>query len=321
MAGYSIPIKPHLSDSLRAEIGFQIETINFGFKNEDGAFIALEITDDYFHRIYDDHDIWTPDSDYKLRVNGSVRIEDSDKIFGCRGIAPSAAKVGVGIRWGSNQSRRRGTIPVTVIDKESTPGLYKFDYLFDAKTLRGVVDFSAILYIYSPGIPFPEESYLANREGEIIGETEVFKLSVDGNTPDINIVWDELHPDNPLWWINCEVRNPFQDAFDEKALTICLNSHHKAAKFLDKNHRNFVEPFFAEVMASAMTLFFEKIRSSEVENLKDILSGEYDEGRELTEGSIADNIIHFQNDLDIQFDTPELTAKSIRKLLDSQLFK
>lgn len=322
MSGISISIRPHLSESMKETIGLISPEPKFGYEDLNGEYIELETSDEFFHSLYDGHGIWTPDSDTDLIISGQVLLHDTSILFGPEGIAPFNSKIGIGIRWCSNQSRKRGTIPVTVITKENCLETFSYDYRFPQKYLRGLVEFSTIFYIACPGTPGEDEINLANTQGEIIGETLPYKLSIDGTTPDINIVWDEDHPTNPLWWILGVTSNPLEDPFDANALTIYLNKLHPSAKYINKDdRRNYCAPFFLEVISNAMCLFFEKLRAQEGENLGHILNEEFDEGQKPVQGTIADNVLKFRDQLGLDLGTPESTAIAVRLFVEHKLSK
>ena len=312
MSAITLSLRPSLTDELMDVCGLVFDEPHFSYIKNNEEPVSIELTPGFFHAIKDRE--YDPDMDYRLMISGDISIANPSLLFGAQGIVPLNSTIGLVIRWASNQSRKRGNIFVGDIVCDSGPQKLHYEHVFPSRFFRGVVDFSLILYVKKSGTLSTGEYKLYNNVGETIGETEKFKLMIDGNSPDLNIITVEK-PNEPLWWISSETVDPFSDYFDAKALTIYINLKHKDSKYINKNSRSYVASLLDEIIASAMTLFVNNLRSSHT-NIKWENLTCTDDHEPALPGSIMENLKNFHDELGMDFSNPIETAKSFRKFLD-----
>lgn len=326
MATY-IPSIPTLTADLEEKIGFNFPDPIFFYIDIDEEGVSqeyqLSATDKYFHSLYDERAIWTPESKYGLRVKGKLTIENTAHLFGVNGIAPSNSTISIGLRWTSSQSRRRGTKHIQDIQISNAQTEFEYELSFPSNQLRGIVGFSIVLYLKESCVTVKEEEFLANTQGAIIGESEQYKLMLDGSEPDLAIEYTDKEEDKekPLWFVTMSCQDPIEMPFDAKALTIWINKRHPDFKFVDQqNTRHFNPALLREIISNALILFVNSLRSEPDADhvLEKILNDDTDTPMP---GSIAQTIIHFNKDLDMDFKNPMTTAMSIKNFIDNKLKK
>lgn len=318
---------PTLTEKLREISGFYFEDPVFSYEAtiEDGEpqEFKLSTSDKYFHTLYDNRAVWTPDSQYGLIVAGHLKIDNTGILFGSEGIAPSNSTISIGLRWTSGQSRKRGTKFIQDIQIDNTQKDFEYNFKFPANLLRGVVDFSIVLYLKETYTPLSGEEHLAHIQGTVIGESNQYRIMLDGSEPDLSIQFTDREEDKnkSLWFLTMNCQNPLEMPFDSKALTIWINKRHPDFKFIDQqNRKNYCPAMLREVISNALSLFVNSLRSETDSgcDLMAIIEGKTDPP---LPNSIGQTMIHFTKDLEMDFSNPLLTSISIKTFIDKNLSK
>lgn len=319
MATRHISTFPILSEYLAEKAGFLFLDPSFYYEYENEKYELTDSdNDEFFHCLIDKKGIWSPEGNFNLIIEGSVQIKDRSILFGENGIAPASSTIGLALKLSSNQSRRCKSFPFAYFTKNSDTEDFSFTQTFKPGKLRGQVSFSVELFINTSGTPDSVESHLANTVGTIIGSSSPFIVKLDGNNSGINII-EVDKPDEPLWIPVFSSDDPLTNALDAKAFTIELNQAHPSFKFINnKDKTHFNASLYREIIASAMTLFINNLRTSEDGDIiSKIINNELDDTP--VPGSVAEQIIKFKDELGLDLSTPSTTAVSIRKFIDNGL--
>lgn len=283
-------------------------TCNFSYIHESQRLpLEVEENGDTFHTLKDQRVDWSLDED-------TLVIEREVTIYGCSciyegGNTPlvcSGAEIGVAVVWTSAESNRRGVFNLGTLDKYS----YKNTFCLHGELfqLRGIVEFTTILYLKKSGTPKSNENHFANIEGTVLGELDKYIIKLDG-TGSMFPIYIENNPGAPLWNVSSNWDDPSYDLFSE-SVRINLNCAHKQYKFIDKDDKNFIPHLLAEIIASALAVVVEELRMEDKS---------FNCFTDFREGSVAAAIYYFSNTLEIELSSPSRTSLSLRSYLESRI--
>lgn len=305
---------PSLTDELLKKIRFQKQKYSFFYTDEDGKeHVLIDEPVEAYSSVYcikDDDGIWTPDG-YNLGFKRRYCLRTFQCLFGEAGIACRDAKLGLAIVWTSSESRQRGVISAGTFAMEDKILDIEVEKIFERGELRGEVDFTTVLYLAQNGHPSENEKHFANTSGYILGELEKYTIKLDGNNS-VFPVFEVSEPGQPLWYVKCEWIDPTEDSFAD-CVSVNLNTAHRNYKYIDRARKTFMASFLAEIMASAIGIIIEKVRSQ---------TGYWDQimdNDDLVEGSVGQAIFYFADTLEWDLSSPESVSLCARKFFDQRI--
>lgn len=319
----NILLYPSLTEELSKKIRFQKKKYEFFYENREGE--EHELIDEPAEMspsiciIKDEKGVWTQD-DYNLGFRRSYCLRTYKCLFGPNGIASVNTKLGLAIIWTSADSKQRGVIPIcefgvdaktleragdnTIIDAD-------VEYTFQKAQLRGEVTLSTVVYVAKVGRINEGEEHLANHNGYILGELDSFIIKLDG-TGSMFPVFEVMEKGQPLWYVKCDWIDPTIDSFSDY-VSINLNKAHKNYKFIDQSQKTFNSQLLVEIIASAISIIVEKVRS-ESAYWEQILNNE-----SLERGSVGQVIYYFAETLEWDLSSPETVSLCARKFFDQRM--
>ncbi|MEG0720149.1 MAG: hypothetical protein RR446_00045 [Lachnospiraceae bacterium] len=304
---------PVINDELLGKLRYQTSPYELYYIRNDQEYIlrAEEVESSItVHKVIDDEGIWSPD-DYSLCLRRRYSIRTYQCLFGENGIACKNATLGLALMWTSSDSKQRGVIPIGDIENSSRDLEFLLNREFAEAQLRGIVEFSTVIYLKSAGTPLWDEGHLANDYGCLLGELDKFIIKLDGDGS-VFPMYEINEPGQPLWYVKCEWDDPTYDQFSE-SVSININTAHKSYKYLDKTKRTFDDQLLKEIMSSALILIITKLK--EQNNYWDATTT----GEELQRGSVSEAIYYFINSLEWDVSSPEGMSLSIRKFFDQRM--
>ncbi len=308
-----ISLFPTIKNSLFNKIRYQPSEYSFYYTRnyEKFSLYSEEIDGNVsIHKIVDNDGIWTPD-DYNLCFKRKYSLRTYQYLFGENGVACKNAVLGLAIVWTSADSKQRGVIEIGEIRNSNDELELELDYEFSKAQLRGIVEFTTIVYIKKTGISSSNEKHLANTCGYILGRFDNYIIKLDG-MGSVFPVYETSEPNKPLWYIKCEWEDPTDEQFIE-SVSLYINTAHKNYKYLDKKKRTFDEQLLKEIMSSALLIIITKIK--EQENFWDATVN----GEDLQKGSVSEAVNYFINTLGWDVSSLESTSTSIRKFFDQRM--
>lgn len=310
----NILLFPSLSKELIARIRFQKSKFSFFYTDRDGE--EYELVDEpaeatsSLYCIKDENGKWTQD-DYNLCFRRKYCLRTFQCLFGETGIACKNAKLGLAIQWTSKDSRQRGVVRIGEFGIEDQILESEAEKCFSKAQLRGEVNFSTILYISKAGMPLDNEKHLANKNGYVLGELDSYTIKLDGTSSTFPI-YERAEPGQPLWYVKCDWDDPTVDSFSD-CVSINLNTVHKNYPYIDRSQKSYNSQLLVEIMASAITLIVEKLRSESV------FWEQITQGDNLEQGSVGQAIYYFQETLEWDLSSPEMVSLCARKFFDQRM--
>ncbi len=263
--------------------------------------------------ISDDNGYWNPD-EYDLYFEWLITYKNACWLYNSElweyACACSSAIIGVALSWYSSDSKRRYTKPIDILINDNALHSIKCEEHFNIAELRGEVGFSIILYIKEAGSPKEDELHLANTPGTVLGEIDSITLSLDGNGSYFTI-YEVSRPGQPLWDVEYIMDDPSTDLFSE-CVSICLNKAHKKFPLVQRGNGLFCQQMLNEIMANAMAIVIEMVRSHEKDDNFDCLSN-------VEEGSVAQALLYFKDKLLWDFSTPITVSHSARLYIEKNI--
>ncbi len=309
----NIPLFPTISDEMLGKISYKATSYEFYYTDNDKEFLlrSEEIEKNIMmHKIIDDNGIWSID-DFNFCIKRSYSLSKCSCLFGENGIACKDAVLGIALVWTSSDSKQRGVIPIGDIENSQKDIDLILKYEFSKAQLRGLIEFTTVIYIKNTGKPSLEEEHLANTYGYVLGELDKFIIKLDGEGS-VFPIYEVSDPLQPLWYVKCEWDDPTYEKFSD-CVSININRAHKNYKFLDKTKKTFNEQLLKEVMSSAIILIITKLKEERI--YWDATINGYD----LNSGSVSAAIYYFINTLEWDVSKPENMSMSIRNFFDQRM--
>lgn len=249
-------------------------------------------------------------SEKGMGMSGSITIGFSSVLFGNSGIVNTDAEIGVALEWQSKQSLKRHIIPISVITYQTRNNVnIPFELYFNKEDFFGEIDLSIIIFLKKTSVtPLKGEATIV---GTVLGELIGFTVILDGlgSTFPIVIV-DE--PNKPLWNIIFNYSEPLLEPFNIEYITIYINKSHNGFKHLHSPKSNLDKLLYVEFLASVLQLIIQNVMESPYWN-------SIKSGIDFEEESIGEVIYYFITTFNLDLDTPEKMAYSIRLFLDQKV--
>lgn len=309
----NVLLYPSLNDELMKRVRFQNKKFVFFYTDKDEMERELQAEPveamSSIYAIKDDSGEWDQDRD-NFGVKRKYCLRTFQCLFGPAGIACRNAVLGLAIVWTSSDSKQRGIIPVGTFTYKDQLLDVSVEKQFGRAQLRGLVDFTTVLYVAEAGIPQNDELHLANENGYLLGELETFTIKLDGKGSTFP-VFEVSESGQPLWYVKCDWIDPTTDAFSD-CVSINLNTAHKNYKYIDRTQSSYNNQLLAEIMAGAITIIIEKLRPTAY---WDQITG----NDSLEEGSVGKAVYYFAETLGWDLSTPEAVSLSARKFFDQRM--
>jgi len=309
----NVSLFPMLNEILLNKIRFQASPYSIYYiRDEEEYSLSAEEMDGAtkLYKIVDTNGIWSPD-EYNLCIRRKYSLRTYQCLFGKNGIACKNAVLGLAIVWTSADSKQRGVLPICELKNSIEDTEFMLEHDFSVAQLRGIVEFTTVIYIKEAGTPAWEESHLANEYGCLLGELDRYAIKLDG-IGSIFPMYEVNAPGQPLWYIKCNWEDPRFDKFEE-CIEVYLNKAHKNYKYIDKTKRTYDDQLLKEIMASALCTIIIKLK--EEKTYWDTVANDEDTDN----GSICEAVSYFLNTLEWDASSLEKLSLSIRKFLDQRM--
>ncbi len=266
-------------------------------------------------------DAWDPDN-CELHLKQEFTLENLKALFktekGKEALMPVALSddvLGVAAVWWADKSRIRGCQEVGEFRYRDVAGSrtsrFSLDIEFPAGQLAGQLEVSYKLYLKAPG-----EGNLpgfARSSGTILGDlgtSLILRIDGEGAMFPVSVV---NKPGEPLWWIEVNIDDPFEDSFTEEFFSLLLNEAHPDYK--DTQGRNGAfSSLYLEAFACALEELFIVLKRDHGEKFDSVNIND------VVPGTIAYAAIYMIKTFDIMMDS-DITGlhNSIRKAVYKQL--
>lgn len=252
--------------------------------------------------------------DSNLLIKRTVCIKNPKLLFGEQGIACKKSKIGIGLRWSSQNSRQRNICEIAEIDNK-TQGIKKSVSLsFEKSSLINNLVLETILYLKESGIPEENEKFLGNKQGIVLGVLDGINIRLDGNGSEFPIFEDETSlSSDPLWSLKVDCNEPASSSFYD-CFQLYLNIHNPNYKYVDKTKDTFDPYLLIEIVSTALTILVLKLKEDPDD------WNEMDNNIGLEDDSISKAVYYFKHDLNMDFDNPASIHESFRRYYE-QKFK
>lgn len=248
-----------------------------------------------------------------LKISWHFEYQNAARLYGVDepkyACACHNAQIGVALCMSSAETKRRKSWPVAILQNDSDKHIVHIDNApqFQKGELRGNVEFSLVLYLRSAGESLENtESHFANAPGTLLGTLMSKTIILDGDGSIIPIC-EVSRPGEPLWFVEYNIEDPSSDDFCE-TVTIYLNKAHDDFELInhDAKNKKYCQQMLVEIMANAIAVVIETVRAYEGNNDFSCLS-DYDEG------SVAQALKYFKEQLGWDFSNPASVSNSVRK--------
>lgn len=203
--------------------------------------------------LLDEKAIWDKDK-HDICFRKKITLTNIQFLFGPEGIACSDSDIGIGLLWYSQPSKQRGSKILGDFTRKDTNKEFICEYESEISQLRGIVNFSFILFVKKAGHPTPEELFLANTPGMILGEIENFSLFIDGGSSQFPI-YEFEDPEAPLWMVEFNWEDATSDSFIS-TVKLKLNAYRKQ----EFEEAKLSTSLMNEIMSSVLLQFFLRIK-------------------------------------------------------------
>ena len=292
------------NDSVKIKISKQ-----YFYKDDDSKIYLVEenvfgIDDKITIKLKDENYDWDEKSIY---MNLGLEINNVKYLFENNHYTSEDAVLGIGIEWKSNLSRIKQCKKICSL--KITNDNIEVNETFDILDLTSDVNFNLKIYVEKPGIEgkdFP----VANDHGLIIGEFKFLSIKIDGNSSvfPVREVWDKTAP---LWMVEYNSGDIYEDIFDDENIKIIINKSHKAYEFIQEKHKNYNSAFLSEVMSSAVSTLISQIIRDE-DNIIDFR-------KSFEQGSIVQALKYFRDVLKFDLDNNYFSLyTSVKKYFDKE---
>lgn len=306
-----IPFFPILTDEKITESSTTLSDFSFSY-SADGDTYPLTLKpitvatkhDVPAYNLVDERGEWDP-IHFSAKITRQIHIKVPSVFFGTGGIAVHDAKVGVAVMMYSLSSNRRNAQPIAIfsaVDKEIKGS---FSFVMEKGFYREKISLRTVMFINTAGIPCEDEKVFANLPGTLLGTIDEIAVYLDG-TGSLFPVKKESDPAKPLWRVECDWADPYNDLFDEENVCVIFNQAHPNYGLLKIENGMNGSPFLADVIASALQIIITKTIES-VGSVEALENTEY-----ALPGSILDAVHYFISTFGWNTQSPEKLAETIR---------
>lgn len=257
---------------------------------------------------------WHPETqDLKMEI--SAEIMTPSFMFGPRGLAARKdAVLGIAIRWKNLKASLRGASSIALLqsDHADSPWIIHGSVSWPPGQLRGSVEAEIVLYLARAGHPDNTEKHLAAIPGTILGVLYTYEVIVEGSGSLFPVRYENARQE-PLWRVDCDWADPFDEPFTDDSFCLILNQAHPDFSNVKPKDSDSMTPFMKEIVISALQLLIQK--AMEDPRWTDIV-----QGNDLPVGTVAHEINYlistFDLDSCLSSREPEKLAAQLRRSVD-----
>lgn len=255
---------------------------------------------------FDDKMVWNPFTDLLVfRIN--IDIKKPEMFYDNQNwIVMPNAEIGMACIWTCKASLSRGVVDFDeTINQFSKPFSTMKKITFAHGTLKDEISLHVVFYIKKRD-ENNTLSYIANKEGMIIGDIRHFTLRLEGNGASfpIQIVNDKT---KPLWFIVDNLSDtPEEDYLSLETFCLYINEGHKDYCWLNPRSNKFNRSFMQDVFASAIVVLIQSAFEKNPELKENIKQTEFEVG------TIGFLIKYYIENKDVKVNSISELSKSIR---------
>lgn len=249
---------------------------------------------------------WSP-IEHNLILKQNFYINHTEKLFGENGVTDRLNKLGIACHVYSKTSNFQKTLHVSDIRyKEGTTNI-SFEHIFNENTLGGVVFLDFFIYL-------KEHKISSVNHAEFLGTNLMttdllsYSLIIDGSGSEFPIV--EINDSNkPLWSVEFNWTDIYEDLFNASSVRLILNQAHPLFDQLMNQRYRVNQYLMNDIIINAMAMIIQKVYLIEQYNLE--------EETDFQPGSIAQIVWYWVSTYEVNLDSLETIANSIRKNTDA----
>lgn len=307
----TIPSFPILTSDLKEKCKCKVGEYNFSYKSQNDKnsltlkpiSVASSQNIQAFNLI-DERGEWDS-TQFDAHVESIITVDQPTALFGAEGLVAHDAILGVAVMILSLSSNHRYSVPVMKIYNNSDNVSSVFGIEIPRNFYRDKISFRTVFYLYEPGHPSIEEVNMADLPGTVLGIIDEIVVYIDG-TGSLFPVKKESDPSKPLWRVECDWSDPYNDFFNEENVCVIFNQAHPNYGLLKIEEGMNGSPFLSDVIASALHIIITKTIESvgsaeELDNLDAAVPG-----------SIVDAVHYFISTFGWDPSSPERLAETIR---------
>lgn len=263
-------------------------------------------------------DYWNGDES-AITVKQEITLDNLNGLFlsdnetAIMPIALKGDKLGIAAVWWSDQSGLRGCEKIqSEITYESVQDNHKqkFSFIknFDYGMLSGTLTVKYVLYLKDTG-ELDKPGY-ARKTGTVLGEIGmplIIMIDGDGASFPLNTI---KKPGAPLWWVEINIDDPYENRFVEEYFNIILNESHPDFKDFAKD-KGYQSALYREVFAGALEELIIYLWMEKMEFNEDI--------KLLLPGTVAYAVIYLVQTFGIETDTITNIHRTVRQAVEKQL--
>lgn len=242
-----------------------------------------------------------------IHISRTIKVRNASILYGENGIANKDAKIGLCVIWTSPSSGQRGVYRIGIVENKDEEQVLQLDALIEKSSIRDKIDFSLSLYIHEPASTHGE-SYKANKKGMILGNVEIYTLTID-TKPDFPI-YNVSIPGGPLWDIECNwtsINDPFLDV-----VSIYFNKANKQLyAYVDKtNDKKFDINLVREILGSALIQIIQKYQETDPN---------FTQLDNAIPGSVADYVRKYIHEWNVDTSSLNIMSSQLRRNLEQKI--
>lgn len=296
-----------ISDELLKNVGYQVGDKILSYENiADEADQLIDAPQHDSQLIINEVDPnWSP-IEHNLKVEQEFNLSSPDKLFGDEGVTNRENTLGLACHIYSKTSNFQTTVHVGDIINTTQEMTIPFQYEFEPNSIGGTIYFD--FYIYLKEIRVEEDSTANSIGTNLMDEPlEQYVIIVDGSGSEFPI--EEINdPTQPLWRVEMNWTDIYEDLFNSNAVRIILNQAHELFGQL-MNQRNRINQYLmSDIIMSSMAMVIQEAIIAD--------KNELNEDIEYQPGSIAQVIWYWISTYEVNTESIETISNSLRKNAD-----
>ncbi|WP_323707116.1 hypothetical protein P3U62_00635 [Mammaliicoccus vitulinus] len=200
--------------------------------------------------------MWSP-NDNNLIINQTLYIENHKSLFGDSGVTCIENTIGFAVHIHSKNSNFQKICRIGSFTYSDERVEIDFEYIFNPKTLRGIVNLDFFLYVKNVKNTDP---VFANKTGMRLTKEDLNSLSIIvdgvGSTFPITEFSDK---NGPLWKVNKNWIDASEDNFDSSQVNIALNTKHKMFRNINKSQGEANKMLMANITLIATAMIINEV--------------------------------------------------------------
>lgn len=256
-----------VTPDLLNQAGFKSTNPKFKYQ-QNNEIIKIEINEDY-NNVLMIHDLdpnWAP-NEHNLKVSRKLIFEEPSVLFGESGITSSSNKIGVAAHIHSRTTNYQEKIKIGTIEKLDKSKEVNFNYEFAKNTLRGEVHIDFFLYLeeVKDVRPFQANKAGFKLSGNLLPTTTLVIDGIGSTFPILEI----RDKDKPLWQIEKNWADPFEDSFEASNIHLKLNVAHPECKRLKDGKTNLSRLYMGDIISQSMAAIINDVLNNSEYSIND----------------------------------------------------